>query len=366
MKKILNGSDKLVSIIVPAYNVEKYIYGCLDSILTQTYRNIEVIVVDDGSSDGTWDIIESLMAQDSRVKGYKKTNGGVSSARNFALQKISGYYCQFVDADDYISESAVETLVNAIEQNNADWVNFQYHRVDENSNPLEELDFITGYYDISKEKEKFGFIRDKLIEYLVGYEVCFKLFRTDIIRENNLIFDEKCKIGEDLEFNITYCLLSKSIECIEDRLYYYVIRNESATGKSNELQIQLRERLILLKGIQKPYESYFSDEYQVKFYQIFYKLIMFANYRFSAKETVAVAPKLEEYGYYINMLKIAVSKKQEFYEFYPKEMAMVYWRFGYYIIAELEHDIKGKLYFAFYNIYRCLRKRPTIGNLIFH
>ncbi len=130
-------NEKLVSIIIPAYNVEKYIDECVSSILAQTYRNIEIIVVDDGSTDSTWRHIQNFVSLDSRVKGFHRTNSGVSTTRNFAIEQASGDYISFVDGDDYVSNDMVATMVDTIERDSSDWVNCQYHRTDDSGNLLE-------------------------------------------------------------------------------------------------------------------------------------------------------------------------------------------------------------------------------------
>ncbi len=131
-----NKTNKLVSIIIPAFNVENYIEQCLKSVLAQTYSPIEIIVVDDGSKDNTWKHIEMAMKNDSRIRGFHRDNSGVSATRNFALEQAGGEYICFVDGDDYVAADMVATLVETIEVDSSDWVNCQYHRVDDAGNFL--------------------------------------------------------------------------------------------------------------------------------------------------------------------------------------------------------------------------------------
>ena len=128
----------LISVIVPVYKVEKYLHKCVDSILTQTLSDIELILVDDGSPDWSGAICDEYVEKDSRVRTIHKPNGGVSSARNKGLDEANGDWIGFVDGDDYVAADAVEKLVTAMEANKADWVNCQYHRVDEGGKALEE------------------------------------------------------------------------------------------------------------------------------------------------------------------------------------------------------------------------------------
>ncbi len=359
----VNKGEKLVSLIVPAFNVEKYIEKCLEAIIEQTYRNIEIIIVDDGSSDGTWDKIAALMKIDPRIQGYQQQNKGVSAARNYALENANGDYIQFVDADDYIAKETVEKLVTSIETSNADWVNFQYHRVDEAGNILDGSNFTKGYMDLSTQERKFIFLRDVLIEYYVGYEIWDKLYVADLIRDNNLKFDENCHMGEDLEFNICYALVSKSIICLDDRLYYYGVRSGSAMRSFTELSALFDERLTLLKGIQEPFESSFSGEYKYKFYQIFLKLMIHACLGYNANDVIDVADKAERQDYYLEELSKTVINKDGIKEAYPPERAMLYWRHAYFIYSHFRGSLKDKLYFWFYNTFRKIRRREAISEL---
>lgn len=112
------GQEKkpLISVVVPVYNVEKYLPKCLDSLLAQTWQNFELILVDDGSPDGSWNIMRDYAARDSRVRIFKKENGGVSSARNFGMDEARGEYLGFVDPDDWVSPHYLEWMVEAMQE----------------------------------------------------------------------------------------------------------------------------------------------------------------------------------------------------------------------------------------------------------
>ncbi len=356
----MRDSNKLVSVIVPAYNVENYIEKSIKSLITQTYNNLEIIVIDDGSSDGTWDRIEALMSKDNRIKGFRLENSGVSNARNYALNKASGDYCMFLDADDSLTEDAVMTLVNEIENNNTDWVNCQYNRLDEEGQLLEEYSFTKGFIDTSDDDKKLSFIRDKLLEYYVGYEVWNKIFRMSVIKDNKLEFIRDCHIGEDLAFNIEYAYYANSISCIENRLYNYLIRSGSAMDNAGALKKSFDESLIIAKGIKNRFEATFNGSIKDKYYQLFTKIMNHASYGFTAPETASVAETCSDRFFYQKMMEYAVKHKSEFNEFYREDLSKLYWRYCYYILTYLEGNVTGKLYFIFYNLYRRLRKRETI------
>ncbi|SDI03105.1 Glycosyl transferase family 2 [Pseudobutyrivibrio sp. 49] len=350
---------KLVSIIIPAYNVENYIDSCIESILAQTYTAIEVLIVDDGSKDNTWSHIEGFMAQDERVRGFRRENEGVSATRNFALTQVNGEYIQFVDADDYLAKNGVERLVNAMESTGADWVNCQYNRVDEEGNLLEQYSFHHGFKDTSTQEARFNLIRDELLEYFIGYEVWNKLFRTSIIKEKGLAFDESCHIGEDLEFNTCYGFYANSINCIEDRLYYYLIRSDSAMAKSKALSNNFRQHLELSKGIESRFNEAFDKELNGKFYQLFYKLMIHGFKSYTAEEALQISKEVDD-DFYKKYLSETLKHKDEFSKMFYPEISKLYYRYGLYIAAHLNKDHIREIYLKGYDLYRMLRKRETL------
>ena len=189
-----------LSVIIPAYNVEQYISECLDTVLLSK-KDIEVIVIDDGSKDRTLNICEEYLEKDVRVKVYAKPNGGVSSARNYGMQKASGEYILFVDSDDILSES---------------WDKL--------------LDFLSGddiYYFSSEIKGQPD--KNKMLRYIssindegicVAGPVC-KAFKRSFILGHNLTFKEDLINGEDMLFNLEAVLLSESYQVIAFQYYYW-------------------------------------------------------------------------------------------------------------------------------------------------
>ena len=123
-----NNDEDLISIIVPVYNVEKYLEQCLESLLNQTYKNIEIIVVNDGSTDQSLDILNKYSFKDNRIKLYSQKNQGISAARNTALEHINGKYIMFVDSDDWIEINTCETALHELKKNDSDIVMWAYKR----------------------------------------------------------------------------------------------------------------------------------------------------------------------------------------------------------------------------------------------
>lgn len=124
--------EKLISIIVPVYNVEKYLKECIDSVISQTYKNLEIILVDDGSTDKSGEICDEYSKKDSRIKVIHKENGGLSDARNVALDIAKGEYIGFVDSDDYVEKDMFETLYKLAEEHNTEISSISFYKTLEN------------------------------------------------------------------------------------------------------------------------------------------------------------------------------------------------------------------------------------------
>lgn len=212
--------SKLVSIIVPVYNIENYAENCIKSLINQTHNFLEIILVDDGSTDNSGKICDNFAQKDKRIKVIHKTNGGLSSARNAGIDIATGDYFMFVDGDDYIAENAVEILLECMATHDADMVQFDY---EETSVPYQSIkSTATDSTEIVTDlKQMF----EKL--YLIGGPAassCTKLYKKELFK--TLRFKEGI-IHED-EFLITELLQKvKSIVYIPDKLYFYVMRTGS-------------------------------------------------------------------------------------------------------------------------------------------
>lgn len=221
--------DYKVSVIVAAYNIQDYIVKCLESIANQTYKNLEVIVVDDGSSDNTGKFADEFSKKDSRFIVIHKENGGVSSARNKGIDVASGDFIGFVDGDDTIENDMYEMLINNSIKYDADISHCGYKVIENNKETL--------FYDTKQiiiQDRKKGLVN--LFEgTLIEPSLCNKIFRRDIV--GNIRLDESIKINEDLYFNIL--LFDKSRKSVfEDKAKYnYIKRDNSATtSRSNNIR----------------------------------------------------------------------------------------------------------------------------------
>lgn len=212
-----------VSIIIPVYNVEKYIKQCLKSVLNQTYKNLEIILVNDGTKDNSMKVIEEYL-QDERIIIINKENGGLSSARNSGLDKVTGEYIYFLDSDDWLEENALEILIN--NSSDIDIVRGNFNYYDEIKNTKRLPKFRLEY---NKNLEGKFLLQD-------GVEVMVwnKLYKTSFIKKNNLKFVEGI-IHEDEEFTFKTYMLNPKVKYLEKVTYNYrVNRANSITNDSKK------------------------------------------------------------------------------------------------------------------------------------
>lgn len=209
----------LVSVIVPVYQSERYLERCLESILGQTYGNLEVILVDDGASDRSPAICDEYTARDSRVQVIHKENGGVSSARNAGLDAMTGDYLLLVDADDYIRRDMAEDLLRAAERGNADLVICGFEFVFEDGRPSDIRQTDREFYGTRAE-----FAGSHLLEFydkLMMNTQNNKLYSIPMLRKNRVRYDEALSINEDLLFCIHMLTCSERVACIPGSYLYY-------------------------------------------------------------------------------------------------------------------------------------------------
>ena len=258
-------NQPLVSIILPVYNAQNHLARCVGSICAQTYRNIEIIILNDGSKDQSLPVCEEFRQKDSRILLVDKANSGVSDTRNLGLKLASGKYVEFVDSDDYLDPDFTERLVAAAEENEADFVIAPYKMVIPAgaSKPEQVLDKIQdelGVMTVARPPEvrEYGFLpagvydkdtfalrlMDKPASYF--YSVLWnKLYRRDILTGNDIQFVSEMRWAEDLVFNLRYIQYAERFVAIDKPGYYYVQNPQSichtqinaATIVQNKLQV---------------------------------------------------------------------------------------------------------------------------------
>ena len=214
-----------ISIIVPVYNAEKYIEKCINSIIKQTYKNIEIIVINDGSTDETKEKLKKI--QDSRVIIINKENTGVSDSRNIGIEVSKGDYIMFVDADDYLEETAIEKMVQTINELPADIVKFNYNAIIHKKTKDRQEEYKN---EILKEDKIIKFM-EELLKGKINAFIWTLAIKRDIIKE--VRFNTKIGMMEDLLFFIDILPRINMMYIINDRLYNYYINAESVSNSSS-------------------------------------------------------------------------------------------------------------------------------------
>lgn len=211
--------SQLVSIIVPVYNLEERIEYCILSLTNQTYKNLEIICVDDGSTDGSASIVSKLIEEDARVKYFYQENGGVSSARNNGLENITGDYVMFVDGDDYLHPRTVEIFVDGILQTNCDIICSKMLKIDTYLSSFPEINEVK-FFKINIE-DTYSDSDDRSFATVTA-----KLFRREILKSAR--FPLNIKYGEDTNFSFKVLSNNPRISKIDEKLYFYYVRDLSA------------------------------------------------------------------------------------------------------------------------------------------
>lgn len=211
-----------ISVIIPVYNVERFLEKCLDSILYQTFKDFEVICIDDGSTDNSLSILKSYKKKDKRIKIYTQNNRGAGVARNFGLKKAQGKYIQFLDSDDYFDKKLLEKLFNLAEKNNADLVICSSRKVDDFGNIIESqnpnMPINLNKAPLNKVFNKFDYKED--IFSLFTPIPWNKLILKDLIINNSIEFPD-LKIYEDIAFAHSLVVCAEKIIAINEELINY-------------------------------------------------------------------------------------------------------------------------------------------------
>lgn len=227
-----------ISVIVPIYNVEKYLVKCIDSLVNQTYHDLEIILVNDGSTDSSEDIIKQYAEKDNRILALNKNNGGLSDARNYGLKYATGDYCLFIDSDDYLALNALELCVNKINETGADIVCF-------------DMIYVYSDHTVFASGGDFNLISFKKNPnaILINNSACNKMFKRNLFE---LIEFPKGMWYEDLA--TIPIILSKAnlIAKVNEGLYYYLQREQSIAHTINEKVFDIYKAI-------KMVEDYFAD-----------------------------------------------------------------------------------------------------------
>ena len=285
-----------VSIIVPVYNAEKYLERCINSLKNQTLRDIEIILVDDSSTDSSLELCNKMAMEDSRIKVIHKVNEGAGKARNAALQVATGEYIGFADSDDFVECRMFETLYEKAEKYNSDLVMSGVLFVDGNMFSQEGEKLRKTYFDKDTHfdnEESLKKLRMGIVGALpededdskYGMSIWKNLFRHDVIKKNNIIFEsEREKLSEDALFMVDFVSFIKKATGISDAFYNYC-RNGESISKSYKKD-RFEKSLVFVDEVEKRFKKDIEPEvyniYIYRFWQAMCRVlssqeIMYAN-----------------------------------------------------------------------------------------
>lgn len=253
--------DKLISVIVPVYNCEETLNLTIESIINQTYNNIEIILVDDGSMDNSGSICDKYAKLDSRINVIHQSNKGVSAARNTGIHNSNGLYLSFIDAGDYVDLSMYEKLLPFVEKD-IDLIEFPYYvRSNEKNNPV-----INNC--VKKIVLQKSFIEDEFLPCLLNLKdnvnnielnFAFRiLYKKSILENNNLLFNEKVRKWEDRDFVILYSSFCNSLLFFDSPLYYYICDDSQDHLSMKYYSSLLEECIISCKNREKRFKDKYS------------------------------------------------------------------------------------------------------------
>lgn len=243
-----------ISIIIPVYNSVQYLEKCLNSVVMQTYSNLQIICIDDDSTDNSWDILQDYASRDTRFYIFHKNNEGVSEARNYGLKQADGEYLMFVDSDDWIDEKTCELAVDNLQKTMSDIVMWSYVReLSGESRPknIMEQDRIYENSEVQKElyRRMYGILGEELVSPENADALCTvwgKLYRRNLIEENQIRFFDIHKIGnyEDGLFNLDVFRYAKRVMFLNQNLYHYRRDNISSITNRYDAEIKIKKNVL--------------------------------------------------------------------------------------------------------------------------
>ena len=245
-----------VSIIVPVYNGENSLPRCVESIMNQDYKDLEIILVDDGSKDNSYEVMKEYAAKDERIIAIHKENGGVSSTRNLAIEKASGEYIQFIDVDDWLPFDSTKLMVRAIEDDGSDLVVGDFYRVIDDKSSRKGSFKKSGVVTL-------GEFADRMLltpaDFYYGV-IWNKLYRKKMLDEYKIRFDESIRMSEDAVFNLQYLVHVKLISIVKSPVYYYVKTEGSLVSQNISIPGIVKQKKNVISHYVDFYRNILSEE----------------------------------------------------------------------------------------------------------
>ena len=323
--------NKLISIIIPVYNVRKYIKQCITSVISQTYTNIEIILVDDESPDECGKICDEYAVKDDRIVVIHQKNKGVSQSRNNAIKISKGEYITFIDSDDFVEKNYIEELYKLVEKNNADIAMIGNDEIidDKIRNNKEK---IVGNFN------SFEFLSEMLQEKKITAVCWGKMYKKNLFQDERKCFDDNIKIAEDLKMNMSIIEECSLISVdTSKKLYHYRINEDSVTKQNGNRELWKQEIKItndIIKYCQKKYPQ--IEKYAIQ--------------RFIRVNITFIIKMLQDKDTHLNedyeLVKNNISKYQ--FEYILKTKASTKMKLKYIIIIK-NFKLFSKLYYSLKN-----------------
>ena len=269
-----------VSIIMPFYNVEKYIEQCITSLLKQSYSDFELICVDDGSKDDSIKIVEKYGKIDNRIKIIRQENKGLATARNTGLKVATGEFIYFVDSDDWVHPDLLKETLTRIELDNSDIVIFDTYNVYGNS--FVPVNRIANFKD--KFKKEYLYYKDDIDCIDLPCTAWSKLYRAEFIQKYNLQFPNGMRFGEDSPLWFLLLQNNPKISLLDKCLYFYRKRQDSLTARSTDLMDKQIHVYNFVKNME--YFSKFTEEEQLRILDFNCRMCIYA---YSAMENIKLS-----------------------------------------------------------------------------
>lgn len=280
-----------VSIIVPIYNVSKYLSNCIESIIAQSYKDYECILVDDGSTDGSSEICDLFANKDKRITVIHKKNEGLSSARNAGLEVANGKYYVFVDSDDKIEPDMLNDCITSMEKSQSDLIVFNFQKIKDDGEVIWKSNCGTGTYSITNEEYRFDFVLHFLFDNKIYWPVWNKIYSADIIKKYRLRFENNKKIfSEDGCFNMYYMLHISKMNIIEG-VYYDYLQRPGSLMEGNSSDIKLRQFVALSEKYYEYLNKVGFDFFKRHYYILFYKIM---NKQYIKGNILQIANRISE------------------------------------------------------------------------